>query len=101
MVKIHIHPGDAAGRGLLQQYLKRRRGELAQLREALAAANFEQIRRVGHNLLGSGAAYDLPRISMLGERLERAAEGANGTEIAAIVADLEDFLDAVVLGPAP
>lgn len=84
---------------LLRRYLSRRRAELGELRQSLDEGDFDLIRRVGHNLFGSGAAYDLPRISTLGERLERAAQRSQRSEIEALILDLESFLDCIVLVP--
>jgi len=92
-----VTPRDESGRRLLRRYLDRRRGELAQLREALERSDFELIRRIGHNLRGSGAAYDLIRISALGERLELAAEQSAQGGLTAIIAELEQFLDSVTI----
>ncbi|NNC64566.1 MAG: hypothetical protein HKN84_07255, partial [Gammaproteobacteria bacterium] len=54
-------PADETGRLLLCRYLERRRTELDDLHQALAAQDFELIARIGNNLRGSGSAYELIR----------------------------------------
>jgi len=99
MAEYRVVAQGSASRRLLHRYLQRRRAEIGELRESLHRGDFEPIRRVGHNLFGSGAAYDLPRISTLGQRLERAAQRRQGAEIAALIMDLENFLNCIVLAP--
>ncbi|MDH3420950.1 MAG: Hpt domain-containing protein [Gammaproteobacteria bacterium] len=93
-----ITPADEPGRRLLCRYLERRRTELDELRRALAARDFQLIARIGHNLRGSGSAYELVRISQLGGRLEDAAGKPGTTALVGIIADLETFLDSVIVG---
>lgn len=93
-----ITPEDETGRRLLCRYLERRRTELDDLRRALAARDFQLIARIGHNLRGSGSAYELGRISQIGGRLEEAAGRPGETALAGIIADLEQFLDSVIVG---
>lgn len=92
-----IAPADETGGRLLRNYLERRRAELGDLRLALEREDFQLIARIGHNLRGSGAAYQLIRISALGERLEEAATRRTGSSLAGIIADLEQFLDSVAI----
>jgi len=92
-----ITPSDETGHRLLCRYLERRRTELDDLRRALAARDFQLIARIGHNLRGSGSAYELVRISQLGSRLEEAAGKPAAKALAGVIADLEKFLDSIVV----
>jgi HPt (histidine-containing phosphotransfer) domain-containing protein len=84
-------------RKLLMRYLERKRDDLNQLEQALESEDFPLIRRIGHNLAGSGAAYGLLRISVLGRRIEAAAEGQSGADAAAAVAELGQFVSRIVI----
>ena len=90
---------DGQGRHLLERYLRRRHDELAVLERALERGDYEQIRRIGHNLHGSGAAYELNRISALGARLELAAEDADSGAVGRAIEDLRGFLSHLAVGP--
>ena len=83
---------DEAGDRLLQRYLNRRRAELQSLDTALNNGDFEQLRRIGHNLLGSGTAYGHDPISRLGAALEIAAEGGDPVKIRLLISDLAAYL---------
>jgi HPt (histidine-containing phosphotransfer) domain-containing protein len=83
---------DEAGEQLLQRYLNRRQAELRTLNFALSSGDFEQLRRIGHNLLGSGAAYGHDPISRLGAALEVAAEGRDAVKIHLLISDLTAYL---------
>ena len=92
---------DAASYQLLTQYLQRRRLQIGQLTAALDNADYELIRRIGHNLHGSGAAYGLPRVSAIGSALEAGAERADPGAVGDNIRQLEDFLASVVLKQPP
>lgn len=92
-----ITPEDESGRQLLQRYLARRREELDQLRDALACGDYDLIRRVGHNLRGSGASYGLVRVSALGEQLELAAGRRSSSDLVGAISQLEVFVNSVIL----
>lgn len=96
-----ITPEDESGHRLLRRYLSRRRTELAQLKDALARGEYDLIRRIGHNLHGSGAAYDLVRISVLGEQIEWAAERGAAPGLESIIGQLEQFLDSITVVAPP
>jgi HPt (histidine-containing phosphotransfer) domain-containing protein len=70
-------------------YLTRRREELLHVPEWIASRNYEQIRRVGHNMKGSGGSYGLFELSTLGLQLEEAARSRNDDRIRQLVADME------------
>ncbi len=97
-LEYRITPADETGRRLLCRYLERRRTEIDDLRRALADQDLQLIARIGHNLRGSGSAYELVRISQIGGRLEEAAANPGEAALAGIITDLERFLDSVVVG---
>ena len=66
---------------VMGRYLELRRAGLAALREALAAADFETVRRLGHTLKGSAGSFGLPRLAELGTAIENA--GRRGDAAAA------------------
>lgn len=94
-----VRPADPAEAELLERYLERRQTDLQRLRQALARHDYELVRRIGHNLHGSGSAYGLRRITLLGERLERAAERTDHPAIDEIVDELGHYLSTLVVAP--
>lgn len=90
-----ITASNEAERRLLARYLERKREDLSQLERAIETEDFALIRRIGHNLAGSGAAYGLLRISVLGRQIEGAAENRSATDAAATVAELSRFVSRI------
>lgn len=73
-------------------YLARRHDELQQVPGWITAQNYEQIRRVGHNMKGSGGSYGLFDLSTLGHQLEDAARSRNDGLIRRLVDEMEDSI---------
>ena len=68
---------DPQIKALLPTYLGRRVSDVAMIAELLEAGDYLAIRRLGHNLRGSGAAYGFPEISYFGTNLEIAAQDSD------------------------
>jgi len=84
---------DRAGRyGLLDRHCAHRRADLESLWQALAEESWALVRRLGHDMKGSGRLYGLPRISAIGARIEAAAAGNERCEAALALAALESYL---------
>lgn len=64
---------------LLPGYLARRREDVERLETLLADGDLDAVRRLGHQLKGSGGSYGVPELSALGADLEDAA-GAGDLE---------------------
>ena len=86
---------DPILRELLPGYLARRRAELATLDDALEREDFKALRKIGHNLHGSGGAYGLAKISEFGRELEVAARASDGEAIRATIQQMRTFLDEI------
>jgi HPt (histidine-containing phosphotransfer) domain-containing protein len=68
---------------LIPTYLANRKKELETLRQALEAADFEQIRQIGHRMRGVGVSYGFDDVTALGKLIE---DGANAGDKAALEA---------------
>ena len=82
---------------LLPGYLANRHRDLGKIDAAVAAADFAVLRKIGHDMKGSGAAYGLAPISDLGELLERAALDGDAGTAARLRVQLDRFLARVVV----
>lgn len=92
-----IEIADPFARRLMAKYLERRAAEIIELRQALAAGDFQTIAQSGHNLFGSGGAYGLDEISRLGKVLEQAGNDRAADRAGEIINKLEIFIRGVVL----
>jgi HPt (histidine-containing phosphotransfer) domain-containing protein len=77
---------------LVPVFMKNRRKEVESLKVALAAADFEQLRQLGHRMKGVGNSYGFERVSELGRMIEDGARSGNRSELDARIAEYQDYL---------
>jgi signal transduction histidine kinase/FixJ family two-component response regulator/HPt (histidine-containing phosphotransfer) domain-containing protein len=92
--RIHVTV-DASLLDLVPNYLDKRRQDLPKFTEALAAEDYATIRRLGHNLKGTGAGYGFPVLTEIGAAIEDGAQANNGSVIRAKVEELARYLTEV------
>jgi HPt (histidine-containing phosphotransfer) domain-containing protein len=72
---------------LIPVFMKNRHKELDALRGALAAADFEQLRQLGHRMKGVGNSYGFARVSTIGKYIE---DGARSGDRAGLQASISE-----------
>jgi signal transduction histidine kinase/DNA-binding response OmpR family regulator len=77
---------------LVPAFLAHRREDVAILRTALAAGDYDTVGRIGHTMKGTGASYGFDEITSLGAALERAAAAADRDGVAAYIEELAAYL---------
>jgi diguanylate cyclase (GGDEF)-like protein len=82
-------------------FLANRRNDVRLVLEALDHEGFDAIRRVGHNLKGSGASYGFQPITDIGRTIEDSAAARDAEAIRHAVSDLSRYLDQVQVVPQP
>lgn len=80
---------------LIPGYLSNTRNAAEQIRKNVQVGDFEDARRIGHNLKGSGGGYGFMKISTLGAEIEAAAREKNSERVAGAVEAMLHFLDNV------
>ncbi len=95
------HVVDPRIADLVPKFLAARRDDVAILRELVSQDAFGDIERHGHRMAGSGASFGFPSISLIGLRIERAAQRSDGEGVLSAVWWLEDYLDAIKLVRPP
>ena len=93
-------PVDAGLAALAPSYLARRRLDIDAIGVALAKADFESVRILGHNMRGSGSGYGFDRISTYGAALELAAGRQSLEDIRTQTAELARHLDGLEIASA-
>lgn len=73
-------------------YLTRRQTELAQLKQSLADQDFELALTVGHRLKGHGETFGFPLISIIGVKMEKAAQDHNMELLKETVQSLDESI---------
>ncbi|HWA38305.1 MAG TPA: Hpt domain-containing protein [Burkholderiales bacterium] len=77
---------------LVPVFMKNRHKEVETLKAALAAADFEQLRQVGHRMKGVGNSYGFERVSLLGRQIEDGARSGDRAGLAARITEYQDYL---------
>jgi HPt (histidine-containing phosphotransfer) domain-containing protein len=80
---------------LIPVFMKNRGKELEALRAALAAADFEQLRQLGHRMKGVGTSYGFDRVSSIGKVIEDGARSGDRASLDACILEYGDFLSKV------
>jgi HPt (histidine-containing phosphotransfer) domain-containing protein len=80
---------------LIPTFLSNRRRELDALRVALAAADLEQLRQLGHRMRGVGHSYGFDHVSVLGKHIEEGARSGDKASLAAHIEDYGNYLSSV------
>ena len=80
---------------LIPVFLRNRGKELDALRAALAAADFEQLRQLGHRMKGVGTSYGFNRVSTIGKGVEDGARSGDRASLEACIAEYGDYLSKV------
>ena len=86
---------DADLAELIPGYLEHRRRDVEAIAAALAHADYEHVRILGHNMKGSGAGYGLNQITEIGASLEQAAARREPEDIRTRAAELARYLEAL------
>ncbi len=80
---------------LIPTFMKNRHKEVEALRVALAAADFEQLRQLGHRMKGVGNSYGFARVSTLGKHIEDGARSGDRAALHATISEYGDYLSKV------
>lgn len=80
---------------LIPVFMGNRHKEVETLRAALAAADFEQLRQLGHRMRGVGNSYGFERISLFGKQVEDGARSGDRALLETAIARYADFLGKV------
>jgi HPt (histidine-containing phosphotransfer) domain-containing protein len=80
---------------LIPTYMSTRRKELEALRAALAAADFERLRQLGHRMRGVGNSYGFDDVTDLGKLIEDGARAGDKAGLEKHIAQYGDYLSRV------
>ena len=77
---------------LIPAFFKNRQKELETLRAALSAADYKQLRQLGHRMKGVGTSYGFEQVSVLGKQFEDDAKSRDLPDLEARIAEYADYL---------
>ncbi|MGA2117586.1 MAG: response regulator [Bryobacteraceae bacterium] len=76
-------------------YLDRRHAELDNLERSLRNSDFAALRKAGHNLKGTGAAYGFGELTAIGRALEAAAKEADAAAVEDLLTQIDSYIGIV------
>ena len=82
---------------LVPDYLATRKEEAQLLFEWMKSSDFAQIRRVAHDLKGTGESFGFPNLTQIGARMEKSATDADVPNLERQLRELSHYLDRVQL----
>ena len=77
---------------LIPVFMGNRKKELDTRRVALAAADFEQLRQLGHRMKGVGNSYGFAQVSDIGKDVEDGARSGDRALLETAITRYADFL---------
>jgi HPt (histidine-containing phosphotransfer) domain-containing protein len=80
---------------LVPAFLEKRRLDAPRLAQALSAGDYETVRKIGHNLKGTGASYGFKFITEVGGRIEQAAKLRDAATISNNIGELTNYLSSI------
>jgi HPt (histidine-containing phosphotransfer) domain-containing protein len=80
---------------LIPVFMKNRHKELDTLKVAFAAADFEQLRQLGHRMKGVGNSYGFDHVSTLGKHIEDGARSGDRALLDATIREYAEYLSKV------
>jgi hypothetical protein len=81
---------------LALRYINSRRRELPIFQELAEQANFDEIRRLSHNLKGTGTSYGFPDITRLGAGIEKASKEQNLEDVTRQMIALSEYVNVAI-----
>jgi HPt (histidine-containing phosphotransfer) domain-containing protein len=90
-----ITPPTKLPPALVSEYLQSCRRDLAQLKAALAAGEYQTARRLGHQMKGTGEPYGFPSLTQIGRAIEWAASKRVVPELESQIQRLEVCLNSI------
>jgi HPt (histidine-containing phosphotransfer) domain-containing protein len=88
----------AEDQDLLPEYVDSLRETLERAMDCLFGGDFDEIRRLGHCLKGSGPIYGFARVGALGASMEHAARSGDGSAILSSLDELGGILSRAPYG---
>jgi CheY-like chemotaxis protein len=80
---------------LVPEFLANRRADVRRVRSHLRAGRYDDIRRIGHSMKGTGTPYGFPDLTRLGGAIELAAMSGDTPRVRALTDEIEAIVDDV------
>ncbi|MEO5864142.1 MAG: Hpt domain-containing protein [Nitrospiraceae bacterium] len=92
--KVIVHV-DASFAPLVPRFMTNRKKEVSTMREALAAQDFDTVRKISHGMKGAGGSYGFDRITEMAAVIEQSAKTGAHDTIDRELTGLDSYLEHV------
>lgn len=86
---------DAELEDLVPVFLSNLKKNIILIQNAMQAKDIETIRKLGHNMKGSGGGYGFDYISQIGQEIEESAKSSDLDKITISLNSLENYLSQI------
>ena len=80
---------------LVPDYVREKRRQLQELRRLITEHEMDRVKRIAHDIKGTGSAYGIPDVTRLGRALETAGQHGDESAAALLVDELDILLSRV------
>ena len=77
---------------LVPGYVREQRRQMADLRRLVTDGDMDRLKRIAHNLKGTGASYGIPDVTRLGRALETAGQQGDAPMVSSLIEELDALL---------
>ncbi len=77
---------------LVPGYIREKRRQMADLRRLVTEGDMDRLKRIAHDIKGTGAAYGVPDVTRLGRALETAGQQGDASLASSLVEELDTLL---------
>ncbi len=83
---------DAAIQDIVPDFLRHRGEDVASIRAALEAGDFDAVRQIGHDIEGTGGAFGFDRMAEIGRCLRQGPSDAASAQVQDLADELSSYL---------
>jgi len=83
---------------LVPGYISNRKKDVEDMKWFVKEGRFEEIKTMGHKMKGGGKLYSMELVTVLGDKIEKAAIAMDKAPIEEALAVLEDYFERVEVG---
>ena len=87
-----VVPVDAAIQDIIPDFLRHRGENVASIRDALEAGDFDAVRQIGHDIEGSGGAFGFDFMAEIGRCLSQAPSDTAPAQVRGLADELASYL---------
>ncbi len=82
---------------IVPEFIEAFNQNILEIKDYLKAEDYDALRVIGHNLMGTGGGYGFDEISDIGHKLNMAAKEKDSKSIDELIPDLESYFSRITI----